>query len=96
MHFESSDIPRHRPGTSLEYRDDVTIIFDANQQELASLNESALAVWELCDGRTTIGEMTTALSEFFTDPSHSISAHVHGALESLVALRAVEVTSLTG
>jgi hypothetical protein len=55
--------PRRLPGTSLEQRGDRVIVCDADRNVMLALNESAAALWELCDGSTTIEEMVMAICE---------------------------------
>lgn len=55
--------PRHLPGTRLEQREGRVIICDADHKVMLALNESAAALWELCDGGTTIEEMVMAICE---------------------------------
>ena len=62
--------PCHLPGTRLEQRGGRVIVCDADGNVMLALNESAAALWELCDGSTTIDEMVMAICEV-----SSISAH---------------------
>ena len=55
--------PCQQPGIRVERRTKRALIFDAEQTKVLSLNESASAVWELCDGRTTIDEMVMAICQ---------------------------------
>ena len=55
--------PFQRPGLSTEHRGERALISDDEQTKVLSLNESAAAVWELCDGRTTIDEMVMAICQ---------------------------------
>ncbi|HEX6299953.1 MAG TPA: PqqD family protein, partial [Acidimicrobiia bacterium] len=42
---------------------DQVAVFDPMSGRLLRLNDSAMALWELCDGSTTAAEMAGALSE---------------------------------
>jgi hypothetical protein len=53
--------PCHLPGTRAEQREGRVVVCDADQKVVLALNESAAALWELCDGRTTIEEMVMAI-----------------------------------
>jgi hypothetical protein len=55
--------PRRLASTSLEQRGDHVIVRDADHNVMLALNESAAALWELCDGSTTIEEMVSAICE---------------------------------
>ena len=55
--------PCQRPGVRFERRGKRALISDIDQSKILSRNPSAAAVWELCDGRTTIDEMVMAICE---------------------------------
>lgn len=55
--------PYQLPGTRLEHHSDRALISHGDRGPVLSLNESAAAVWELCDGDTTIDEMVMAICE---------------------------------
>ncbi|HEX6393038.1 MAG TPA: PqqD family protein [Acidimicrobiales bacterium] len=55
--------PFQRPGIRIEHRGAQALISDAERTKVLSLNESAAAVLELCDGRTTIDEMVMAICQ---------------------------------
>jgi hypothetical protein len=40
-----------------------TTIYDPGLGSVFLLNDTALAIWELCDGETTVEEMVTAVCE---------------------------------
>ncbi len=40
-----------------------TAVYEADSDGLHVLNASALAIWELCDGQTTLQEMAAAIAE---------------------------------
>jgi hypothetical protein len=40
-----------------------TTIYDRGTGSVFLLNDTALAIWELCDGETTVEEMVTAVCE---------------------------------
>ena len=61
--------PCRLPGTSLEQRGDHVIVFDADRNVMLALNQSAAALWELCDGSTTIEEMVLAICEVSATPA---------------------------
>ena len=42
---------------------DDTAVFNPDTGVLHRLNASALAIWELCDGDTTVAEMAAAIDE---------------------------------
>jgi hypothetical protein len=40
-----------------------TAIYDPSTESVHLLNETALAIWNLCDGETTVEEMVVAICE---------------------------------
>jgi hypothetical protein len=55
------------------------------------LNDTAYALWELCDGSTTVGEMVDAASELFAAPPEQLRHDVTGALQRLTDAHLIEV-----
>lgn len=55
--------PFQLPGTQFELQGGRALVSDAQRTVVLALNESAAAVWELCDGQTTIDEMVMAICE---------------------------------
>jgi len=52
-----------RQGAAAVELDDNVALYDEVGQLLILLNPSAAAVWELCDGRTTLDEMVRELAD---------------------------------
>lgn len=50
-----------------------------------ALNQTALALWELCDGRTTAAEMVAAVSELFALDMVRARADVEAALRRMLS-----------
>jgi hypothetical protein len=76
-------------GVSLHLDADVRsahVLVDADGNRVLELNDTALALWDLCDGTTTLDEMVAAILELFhadpgdvaTDVTATI-AMLHGA-----------------
>ena len=57
--------PRRRPDAQLLLKTGRIVISDdsGDGAVVATLNESAAAVWELCDGTTTVGEIVSAICD---------------------------------
>jgi hypothetical protein len=55
-------LPTRRAGASAVELDDNVAVYDDVGQLLILLNTSAAAVWERCDGRTTVDDMVRALA----------------------------------
>lgn len=55
--------PRRAAGLHVARRPDGFVLTDAGGGELCRMNETAAAVWELCDGETTVAEMVDAVCQ---------------------------------
>lgn len=53
--------PRRAPGVRLERSCGEALLLSSDGRRLCTANDSAVALWELCDGRTTVEEMVTAV-----------------------------------
>lgn len=53
--------PLRTRGFRLDRRGERLFLSDGDGSHVCRLNESAAAVWELCDGRTTVAEMVDAV-----------------------------------
>lgn len=53
--------PQHRADLVLRETGDETAIYDPSTGTLFQLNATALAIWQACDGETTLDEITQAL-----------------------------------
>ncbi|MGH9063307.1 MAG: PqqD family protein [Acidimicrobiales bacterium] len=53
--------PARAPGARLERQPGRYVLHDPDDNVVLALNESALALWELCDGETTTDEMVEAI-----------------------------------
>lgn len=54
-------VPRRRPGVELERVGDQAVMLDAAGTVARGLNATAVAVWELIDGRRSVAEIALAL-----------------------------------
>jgi hypothetical protein len=53
--------PARRPDVWLRQAEGENVVFDPSTGAVHILNVTALAIWELCDGETRIGEMVEAI-----------------------------------
>jgi pyrroloquinoline quinone biosynthesis protein D len=54
-------LPRQREGIRMLRLDQECVLCDHEGRRLCALNETAAALWELCDGETTLEEMVEAV-----------------------------------
>lgn len=62
---------------------DETAIFNPSSRTLIRLNSSALAIWELCDGETEMGEMVDAVVELTGRDKALVAGEVAATLTQL-------------
>jgi hypothetical protein len=82
-------LPRRAAGVRVEHRhnDNVLTTSDGSAHVL---NDTALALWELCDGGTAPHEMVHALHQFYDADREEIDAAVRRILDDLAELGLVD------
>lgn len=68
---------------------DQTAVYDPETTTLHMLNASALAIWEACDGETTLEEIIEAVIELTDLNTAQATDDVNRALEGLKAARLI-------
>jgi len=63
-----------------------TILFDANAGRLYELNETARAMWVLCDGKRTVREIAGALCSEFDAPAEKLAEDTAAFVRKMVEL----------
>ena len=69
--------------------DDCGLLFNPDSGEVKVLNRSAVAIWQLIDGRRSVGELVTALGEVFEGMDAEAESQVLQAVSSLLEIGAV-------
>jgi PqqD family protein of HPr-rel-A system len=72
--------PVRRPDVWLRQSDDENVIYDPLTSEVHMLNATALAIWVLCDGQTTVDEMVQAVCELSGLPETVVREDLTGIL----------------
>ena len=80
--------PRQRKGVWLK-RGRTISLRDSDGTKVCVLNDTAAALWELCDGATTTDEMALAVSELFAIAVDRATVEVKSALEDFRSVGAV-------
>jgi hypothetical protein len=75
--------PRRTAGVLVQRKRDDLAVLTRPAGGTFELNDTALALWELCDGSTTVHEMVTAAEELFAAPQVSLQCEVLAALAEL-------------
>ena len=79
-----TDRPRHRADLVLRDSGDATAIYDPSTGTLFQLNATALAIWQACDGETTLDEITEALVLLTGRPTAELKPEVSAAITNLM------------
>ena len=74
-------VPARRDGVWLRTTEDDVALLSTEGDRIVVLNDTALALWELCDGRTTVGEILSAIDELFAVDPEQAAWEVTEALE---------------
>ena len=75
--------PMRRAGCVAVELDDNVALYDDVGQLLILLNPSAAAVWDLCDGETTVDDMVQALTSLHPDQAAEIGGDVQLTVDKL-------------
>ncbi len=68
------------------------VLTDSDGSAAFELNDTALALWELCDGRTSVAEMIGAVTMIFAEEPASLEHDILAALDKLLQDGLIVVT----
>lgn len=77
--------PRKNPEVA-EKIGSTTILFDANAGRLYELNETAKAMWVLCDGKRTVEEIARAMATDYDAPLEKLAQDVSAFVRKMIEL----------
>jgi hypothetical protein len=80
-----SSRPCRRAGIQRHVEGGETVLVDPAANVEHVLNDTALALWELCDGETTVEEMVVAATGLFDAESPRLERDVLAALDAMTA-----------
>jgi Coenzyme PQQ synthesis protein D (PqqD) len=75
---------RHAAGTRLRQLPEGSTTVQSADGVALALDQTALALWELCDGETTVSEITAAVCSLFSGPSDLVEKDISDVLTALV------------
>ena len=76
-------MPSHKPGVLHYDVLDEMVVYCPDSMQAASLNESARAIWELCDGTRTIEDICTELASQVGLPKEQLQDDVNSVIDRL-------------
>ena len=83
-------LPLRRDDVWVRRTDDEAVLLGPDGKSIHLLNDTAAALWELCDGTTTTGEMVQAILDFFAVSEQQASADVDRTIATFDELGIVE------
>jgi len=76
----SRDLPRHAAGLIECPVQDELLVYDPRSERVIALNESARAIWSLCDGRHSADDVAATLGRSLGLPPHALESDVGRAI----------------
>ncbi len=88
--------PRRRDDLIVHVLDGEGLIYDPVSADTHRLNQTALFIWQCCDGRHANGAIAESVANTFDITAPAAIPHVQAALQRLKESRLVEPRSGTG
>lgn len=85
-------IPQVRDDFQLEEMDGEMLLYSPKSARSLYLNPTASAIWQLCDGKNSVGEIIALLREAYPDSAEDIEKDVHQSIESFISNKAIELS----
>ena len=81
-------------GENVQWREfgSESILLDPVTGQFAQVNDSAIAIWTLIDGRRTVAEIAHQLAVEFEAPSEDVLIDVQALIDALLEARLLTVT----
>ena len=86
----TSSLPRRRTGVTRVEAGGVQFLRDGRGHDLCAVNETASALWDLCDGETSVEEMVDAVVQVCAVDAEQARRDIAAAVRHLVAVGALE------
>jgi hypothetical protein len=83
--MEATSFPKARDGLESIKRPDGQALFNPETENVFALDATSMAIWEACDGRTTVEELIAAVGDLGgmdSDMSTRVVAMALGELEA--------------
>ena len=84
-------VPKLNPDLYLEKMDNEILLYSLSGTKAVYLNETAVLIWELCDGNRTVEEVIDLLEQAYPQQAEQIHADVITTIKTLFANRAIEL-----
>jgi hypothetical protein len=83
-------VPRPSTDVTLQRVGNEAILYDRRNGRAHVINSSAARIWDLCDGRATVDEITGAFAAAYAMPVADVSADVATILATFHELHVLE------
>jgi hypothetical protein len=83
-------LPRRVDGLHLLALNGESVLCDGEGRTVCAMNETAVALWDLCDGETGPDEIVMAIVQLCGLPHDMAQAHVDEALSTMTAVGVIE------
>ena len=90
MPHPQSGPPRRRPGFRRTAQGNDVVLRDSTGETAFAFNDTALALWEICDGVTTVDEMVAAIVVLSGRDEASIRTDVEATIVEMRVLGILE------
>jgi hypothetical protein len=87
-------IPAHQDGLHFEEMEGESLLFSEVTKKTVYLNDTASAIWKLCDGTRTIAQLVDLLKQAYSDSEHDFESDVRSAIDDLFAQGALKWISV--
>ncbi|HRX87661.1 MAG TPA: HPr-rel-A system PqqD family peptide chaperone [Phycisphaerae bacterium] len=76
-------VPRRRPGVTSRLLEGDAVLYDAAGGRMHRMNETALHIWNACDGKRTTDEVAAEIAARYDVPHDTARADVEQTLAAL-------------
>ncbi len=87
--FALDAVPQQCDGYEVQKIPCCWILKEIDSGRRIKLNDSGMMIWDLCDGKQSVGELITFLKEQFPDAADSMEKDVQRTLDELVEERLI-------
>jgi hypothetical protein len=88
-------IPHPEDGFELEEIDGEILLYSPSSTRSVYLNSTASLIWNLCDGRNSVGQIVDQLKQAFPEAELNIEQDVTGAIQLFIDNRAMRLEKLS-
>ena len=81
-----NDVPAQVAGFVLEELDGELLIFDSASGRIVEVNETAALIWQLCDGKRSLAELSELISATYPEAEETIKQDIPRVMQQLVSL----------